>query len=121
MRRILLVLVLIWLSGCSEAQPTLAGGKWADALRSPDAKLRKQAAFTLGNIGPTDPAVLPALLGALKDADARVRSEAILAMLKLGPQSKEAIPALTELEERDRDSKVRIYAAMALKKLQKDE
>src|SRR5713101_2788605 len=121
MRRILLVLVLIWLSGCVRAQPTLAGGKWAGALRDPDAKLRKQAAFTLGNIGPTDPAVLPGLIGALKDADARVRCEAILAVLKLGLQSREAVPTLRELQKHDPETRVRSYATKALARLQRDE
>ena len=118
MRRILLVILLLPLCGCGRAQPTMAGGKWAEALRDPDAKVRKKAAFTLGNIGPSDPAVLPALTGALKDADAGVRCEAVLALLKYGPDAKEAIPELTEVREKDRDAKVRAYAAKALEKLQ---
>lgn len=115
MRRILLVLLLIGLGGCSKAQPALAGGKWAVTLRNHDAKLRKKAAFTLGNIGPTDPAVLPALMAALKDSDAGVRCEAILALLKCRPEAKEAIPELTEVQNKDRDTKVRAYATKALK------
>jgi HEAT repeat protein len=117
MRRTLLVILLIALSGCGGAQPPLAGGKWAEALRDPDAKLRKKAAFTLGNIGPSDPTVLPALLGALKDPDAGVRCEAILALLKYGPGAREAVPELIEAQEKDRDAKVRAYAARALEKL----
>jgi HEAT repeat protein len=95
----------------------MAGGKWAEALRGPDAKVRRNAAFTLGNIGPSDPAVLPALLGAVKDADAGVRCEAILALLKYGPAAREAIPELTEVRQKDRDPKVRAYAARAVDKL----
>jgi HEAT repeat protein len=117
MRRILLVILLIGLSGCGRAQPTMAGGKWAEALRAPDAKVRKRAAFTLGNIGPSDPAVLPALVWALRDADAGVRCEAILALLKYGPGAGEAVPELTEAREKDREAKVRAYAAKALEKL----
>jgi HEAT repeat protein len=113
----LLVILMIVLSGCGRARPTMAGGKWAEALRNPDAKVRKKAAFTLGNIGPSDPAVLPALIGALKDADAGVRREAILALLKYGPDAKEAIPALTAVQEKDREPKVRACAAKALEKL----
>jgi HEAT repeat protein len=117
MRRILFVMLLISLSGCGGASPPMAGGKWAEALRDPDARQRRKAAFTLGNIGPSDPAVLPALLRALKDRDAVVRREAILALLKYGPGAKEAIPELTAVREKDRDAKVRAYAAQALDKL----
>jgi HEAT repeat protein len=112
-----LVILLIALSGCGSAHPTMAGGKWAEVLRDPDAKVRKKAAFTLGNIGPTDPAVLPALIGALKDADAGVRCEVILALLKYGSDATGAISALTEVQQKDRDAKVRSYAAKALEKL----
>jgi HEAT repeat protein len=112
-------------SGCGKAQPTLAGGKpvsyWVKVLRGPDAKLRKKAAFKLGNVGPTDATVLPALVRALKDADAGVRCEAILAVLKCGDEAKEAVPALTEVQRQDRDAKVRAYAAKALEKLQGNE
>jgi HEAT repeat protein len=118
MRHTLLVILLISLSGCGGAQPPLAGGKWSEALRDADAKLRKKAAFTLGNIGPSDPAVLPALTGALKDPDAGVRCEAILALLKCGPGAREAVAALEEVRQRDRDAQVRAYAAKALAKLQ---
>jgi HEAT repeat protein len=119
MRHILLVALLISLAGCGTAQPTMAGGKWALALRDPDAKVRKKATFTLGNIGPSDPAVLPALLAALKDADAGVRCEAILALVKYGPAAREAVPLLTELQQ-DEEGQVRAYSALALQKLRPD-
>jgi HEAT repeat protein len=118
MRNALLVSLLVALSGCGAARPPLAGGKWAAALRHPDAGLRKKAAFTLGNIGPSDPAVRPALVGALKDRDAGVRREAILALLKCGPGSQEAVAALEEVRQRDRDPQVRTCAARALAKLE---
>jgi HEAT repeat protein len=117
MRRILLVILLVALSGCGRTQPKMAGGKWARALHDPDARVRKKAAFYLGNIGPSDPAVLPALLGALKDTDAGVRREAILALLKYGPGAREAIPALDELSQRDPDGQVRAHASQALHKI----
>jgi HEAT repeat protein len=117
MRRILVVTLLILLSGCAGPKPTMAGSKWAEALRDPDARVRKKAAFTLGNIGPSDSAVLPALVGGLKDTDGGVRCEAILALVKYGPGAREAIPALTEVRDNDRDAKVRDYAAQALEKL----
>jgi HEAT repeat protein len=117
----LLVLALVLCSGCGNAQPTMAGSKWAEALHNPDAKVRKKAAFNLGNIGPSDPAVLPALVGALQDANAGVRCEAILALVKYGSDGREALPALREARERDRDAKVRAYAARALEKLTADD
>jgi HEAT repeat protein len=98
----------------------MAGSKWAEALRDPDPKVRKKAAFTLGNIGPSDPAVLPALLEALRDKDAQVRCEAILALVKYGTQAQEAVPPLTELRDRDPDGRVRSYAAKALERLKEN-
>src|SRR5256885_336070 len=104
MRAFGITVLMFALIGCHEAEPTMAGGKsvshWLHALKDANAKVRKQAVFKLGNVGPADPAVRPALTAALRDADPTVRSEAILALLKLGPQAKEAIPALTELQER---------------------
>jgi len=126
MRLILLAVLTVPLFGCHQSPPTLAGGKpvshWVETLRSdPDAKSRKEAAFKLGNVGPTDPTAFPALMESLKDRDATVRNEAILAILKFGPTALEAVPTLTELRDRDRDPKVRDSAAKALKKLQQKE
>ena len=102
----------------------LAGGRpvshWVEALKSPDAKQRKTAVTKLGNVGPADEAVLPALLGALNDADAAVRREAILALMKYGPGAREAVPRLTDLRQSDRDAQVRTLAAKALEKLERE-
>jgi HEAT repeat protein len=117
MRRIVLLFLVISLSGCGKDYPKLAGRKWADALGHHDIKLRKKAAFTLGNIGPSDPVVLPALIRALKDTDPGVRCQAILALLKCRPFAGEALAELTELQNTDRDNRVRAYAAEALKKM----
>jgi len=121
MRLILVAILVISFSGCT-AQPAPDTGArvrhWIEALRQPDAKMRKEAAFKLGNLGLTDPAsVVPALTEALKNADASVRCEVILALLKCGPAAKEAIPELTEAQQKDRDAKVRDYATKALEKL----
>ena len=118
MRQLVYLVLLLAVAGCGKPEPPMAGSKWAEALRDPDAKQRKQAAFTLGNIGPSDPAVRPALVGALKDRDAGVRREAILALLKCGPGSQEAVAALEEVRQRDRDPQVRTCAARALAKLE---
>lgn len=115
---IVVPLALLLMSGCGQTPPPqMNGDKWAEALREPDAKLRKKAAFTLGNIGPSDPQVLPALIEALKDTNAGVRCEAILALLKVGPDAEDAIPVLIEIQEQDVDPVVREYAAKALEKL----
>jgi hypothetical protein len=110
---------------CGNAQPTVAGGKpvsyWVEASHDTDANLRKQAVFKLGNVGASDPAVVPALIAALKDSDPHVRCEAILALVKCGPDAKEATDVLVELQSKDRVPKVRDYAAKALKKLQADD
>jgi hypothetical protein len=109
------------LSGCRKTEPPLAGGKpvnyWIESLQDPDASKRKSAAFKLGNVGTTDPGVLPALLDALRDTDAGVRCEVILALVKCAPEAKEAVPDLVERQKNDRDAKVRDYAAKALDKL----
>jgi HEAT repeat protein len=119
MKRILLVVTLVLLCGCARQQPKMAGAKWAAALHDRDAKVRKKAAFTLGNIGPSDPSVLPALIEALRDADTDVRFEAILALVKYGSGAREAVPALDELQRHDRDAKIRDAAAKALAKIEK--
>ncbi len=112
---------LLTLAGCGKEKPILAGGKpvsyWIEALRDPDAKVRKQAVQKLGNVGSSDPASPPALVGALQDRDAGVRREAILALMKCGPEVPESIPALNEMQKRDPDAKVRSYAGKALEKL----
>jgi len=107
----------IVLGGCGKTATKLDEAKWADALRAPDTKLRKRAAFKLGNIGRSDPAVLHALMSALNDADAGVRCETILSLVKIGPAAKQALPQLAEVEQHDNDETVRTYAARALEKL----
>src|SRR5262249_14522704 len=117
-------LLAVTAAGCGKTPPTLAGGKpvayWVEALHGPDVKLRKKAAFKLGNVGPADSAVLPALIGALRDPDATVRYEAVLALVKFGPAAREAVPVLAELERHDRDRAVRSVAAAALAKIRGD-
>jgi len=120
----LVVLPVVLVSGCGQGPPMLAGGKPVTAriqeLQNPDAKVRQQAAFKLGNVGPADPDVLPALIGALRDSDPGVRREVILAVVKFGPAAQDAIPALLDLQQHDRDAQVRGYAVKALEKLRSD-
>src|SRR5689334_3971309 len=122
MRRLFLTSFLLTaLVGCGRTPATLAGGKpvsyWLEAVQGPDARLRKTAVFKLGNVGPGDAAVVPALLAALRDRDAGVRREAIVALMKCGPDARGAVPALVELRQHDRDAQVRAYAARALERV----
>jgi len=114
--------VLLLILGCGESRPMLAGGKpvsyWVDAVHDPDPKVRKQAVFKLGNVGPGAPEALPAVTQALRDANAAVRREAILALIKFGAEAKSATGVLSEIRDHDRDVQVRSYAAKALAKLQ---
>ena len=107
-------------AGCGQPRATLAHAKpvshWVGALHDPDARVRHKAVQALGNVGPADPAAIPALIEAVKDQDAKVREEAILALLKIGPAAKKAIPALTEAA-RDKNVQVRSYAVKALAKI----
>jgi HEAT repeat protein len=117
MRGLLLTGMLLVPLGCSPAAPTLAHGKpvthWLEELRQPDALQRKKAVQVLGNVGPANPAVVPALTSAVKDRDAGVRGEAVLALLKMGPAARDAAAVLREAEK-DRDPRIRANAAKAL-------
>jgi HEAT repeat protein len=118
MKRIALLLLIALATGCGRTELPMAGAKWAELVRGPDAKLRRKAAFTLGNIGASDPAVVPALLAALKDSDAGVRGEAVLALLKCGAAGRAAVNCLREMCQRDPDAQVRAYAAKAIDRLE---
>src|SRR5262249_49148810 len=110
--------------GCGQAPSTLAHGKpldyWLQSLENRDAKLRKKAVQVLGNIGPADIAVIPALCSALKDGDVGVRREAVVALTKLGTKAKDALPALAEVVQ-DRDSRLRSQAEKAIRAIQGEE
>jgi HEAT repeat protein len=122
MRVLPLVVLVLFATGCGKSGPNLAGGKpvshWLEALNDPDPKTRRTAAFKLGNAGPTDREIFPALMGALRDPDASVRCEIILAVLKFGPHPSQLGPELSDMRENDPDAKVRAYAAKALAHLE---
>jgi HEAT repeat protein len=122
MRTVLAAALAALLAGCGPSPPTLSGGKpvsyWVEELQAPDASRRKAAVEKLGRVGPDDPAVLPALLGALRDRDAGVRRAAVLALMEQGPGAREALPALDEMQRHDPDTQARRYAARAVAALQ---
>ena len=117
-------LLMAAIGGCHKTPPTQSGGKsvsyWLEAVTGPDAKLRKEAVEKLGNVGPTDPAALPAVIRALRDQDAKVRRAAIVALMKFGPLREETKPILTDLKARDPDVQVRSFAARALDRVASD-
>jgi HEAT repeat protein len=120
MRSVIPFLVLVLVAGCGARAPLQSHGRpvshWVEALREPDARVRKKAVHALGHAAGVDAEALTALIGALKDRDAAVRAEAVLALLNLGPAAQEAIPALEEAQK-DRDARVRAYSGKALEKI----
>jgi HEAT repeat protein len=115
-----LVTLALFVVGCSKtAEAELHYGDkpvsyWLKALESPDAKVRKKAADVLGNVGPSHPDAIPALISALNDNDAKVRDAAVLALSKLGRVAEKAADALDGLKS-DPDRAVRQHAAQAAK------
>ena len=89
---------------------------WLDSLQSSDPKVRKKSVDVLGNVGPSDPAVIPALIAAVRDKDASVRDAAVLALSKIGPPAAEAATVLQEAT-RDPNATVRDHAAKALERV----
>jgi HEAT repeat protein len=88
-------------------------GHWLSAAKSPDPKVRKKAVDVLGNVGPADPAAIPALANAVRDKDPAVRTAAILALSKIGKPAAAALPALRDATK-DVNPTVRAHAATAV-------
>ncbi len=90
---------------------------WAGELASPDAAVRRHAAFALGATGTEAAPAVPALASVLtRDADPDVRREAALALYKIAPASREAVPALAQALG-DESAPVRMNATMTLFRL----
>jgi HEAT repeat protein len=88
---------------------------WLEAIRDPDPKVRHAAAEVLGNAGPSDPAIVPALIEALKDKNAKVRAAAALSLAKMGSDAASAASDLQKLIG-DPDPTVRANAAIAVER-----
>lgn len=123
MRYLLIAIVVGITIGCHrEKVPTekyFSGepvAHWLGELKSPDAKTRKHAVDVLGNVGSSDPAVIPALTGMLQDKEPGVRLAAVYALSKNGSSAAEAVPALRKASQ-DSDPAVRTAAAKALEQI----
>jgi len=87
-----------------------------EALRDPDAGVRKAAATAVGKIDPDVKVAVPALTDALKDKAPPVRQAAAGALGLIGPDAKDAIPALRETQK-DSDRAVSRAAGMAIQRI----
>ncbi|MBI3272018.1 MAG: HEAT repeat domain-containing protein [Planctomycetes bacterium] len=74
---------------CGEYLPRLA-----EALRDPEAPVRREAARALGKLGRRARAAAPALASAAVDSNEGVRSAASFALVRVQPGSPEAIPGI---------------------------
>ena len=120
MRGVIIAIAVVILAGCSRSPEAIYADKpvshWLKAMDSPDAKERKKAADILGNVGPSNPAAIPALIKALDDSEANVRDAAVLALSKLGRVAEKAADALDGLKS-DPDRSVRQHAIQAAKRV----
>ena len=120
--RLIAALFLLAALGCGPSVPKekyFSGepvDHWLEAIHSPDAKVRKNAADVLGNVGPIDSRAIPALIDAIRDPDPKVRDAAVLGLSKIGPDAVAAEPALQEARK-DKDPTVRAHAATAVERV----
>ena len=84
------------------------------ALGHPSSNVRWRAALALGGIGPEAAAAAPELVAALRDPVDNVRLAAVHALTRVAPEEDLAVPPLADALRRDRDSRVRAAAAIAL-------
>lgn len=96
--------------------------KYADNLKSKDAKVRLTAAIELGKLGSvsrkiTEP-YTPNLIAALKDSDAKVRGEAAKTLGLIDPsEKKEMIEKLISILKEEKDETARAGQEMGLGEL----
>jgi hypothetical protein len=110
----------------SDSQGQLYQGRsprhWLEALKDPDATIRRQAVYALGATGAEAAEAaeaIPALARVmLEDRDHATRVGAALALSKLCPATRSAVPALGKALV-EQDSEVRMHAALTLSRLKK--
>jgi HEAT repeat protein len=98
----------------AEAIPALAR-----RLKDPSAKVREQAAESLGAMAPVSAPAVPALTEALRDSQAEVRAEAAEALERLAAYARPAVPELMAALN-DPDPKVRSEVAGTLERIVRD-
>ncbi|MEK7232287.1 MAG: HEAT repeat domain-containing protein [Elusimicrobiota bacterium] len=84
-----------------------------EALKDPNASVRRCAAESLGGISPATKTAVQALAVALKDDDPNIRTAASMALGKIGPTAKDAVPPLVAALK-DQNREVRVAAVSAL-------
>lgn len=90
-------------------------GHWQAALKDPDAKARRRAAYALGQIGPAANSAAPELATALADRQLEVAWYAADALGRIGPAAAPAVEALVKvIEETPGDTVLRRNAVIAL-------
>jgi HEAT repeat protein len=92
-------------------------GYWVEALHSPEAETRCEAAYALGAMGAEEG--VPGLASLLEDPDRSVRIEASLALSKMTRGAGAAVPALTRALA-DEEPFVRMNAALTLFRLRQE-
>jgi HEAT repeat protein len=122
-KRLICAALLAFLFVGCRSEPPRSGGRtasyWVEVLQQPDVQMRRKAAVKLGPLAQLDDAAIPALLAALKDADTEVRSSAARSLgVYSGPKAPGVLPALSELQQSDKDPKVRQAAAKAIEHLE---
>ncbi len=68
--------------------------RYIEALKSPDINIRREAARSLGEIGPRAKDAVPELIEALNDEDMDLIT--VRALGRIGPAAKAAAPAITQ-------------------------
>lgn len=120
--RFCFAITIAFLLGCGPAVPKDRYFKgqpvahWLEAIRNSDPKTRQMAADVLGNVGTSDPAVVPALIEAIKDKNAKVRGAAVLSLSRIGPDAADAAPALQAIAN-DPDPTVRSHVKLAVERV----
>ena len=91
---LLLLTVCLCQSSAQENRSTIT--QLIDDLKSGNTQERRNAARSLGELGPEAAEALPALIPALDDGDEQVWFHAVTAIARIGSQALPAVPALLE-------------------------